>query len=281
MRQECSRDGACQTTCRLARPDEGAQVGGAIDRVLARLDDQNRVGHHITECNRHCRQKSANGGKSNRLVCKDGQKDHGNDLSQSSKDQVALSSVAKEGHVIADEAEEDLAAPRDVNRRNQCLQATRLKQEYALEQVLNRQVEQNARTLVEVLKSCLVQESAIEALEEASVSIPIKILVHRLATLLRHPRLANVCLRVAQALAIGEGKRAVALEVVIRSVIIDQKISFHLVRLETASLSLCPEQLAVLVHTVHRVLQSNLELGLAKPFTCCELLTLRLLKVSF
>ena len=126
-----------------------------------------------------------------------------------------------------------------------------------------------------------MQESAIEALKEAGVGIRVKILVHRLVALLRQPRLSNVCLGVAQALGIGEGKRAVALEVVIRSVIIDQKISFHLVRLETAALSLGPEQLAVLVHTVHRVLQSNLELGLAKPFTCCELLTLRLLKVSF
>ena len=71
-----------------------------------------------------------------------------------------------------------------MDRRNQRLQATRFKKEYALKQVLNRQVEQNARTLVEVLKSCLVQESAIEALEEASVGIRFKILVHHLATLL-------------------------------------------------------------------------------------------------
>lgn len=71
-----------------------------------------------------------------------------------------------------------------MDRRNKSLQATRFKEEYALKQVLNRQVEQNARTLVEVLKSCLVQESAIEALEEASVGIRFKILVHHLATLL-------------------------------------------------------------------------------------------------
>jgi len=184
LRQKGSRDGACQTTGSLARPDEGAQVGRAIDGVLARLDDQNRVSHNITECDRHCRQKSANGGKSNRLVCKNCQEDHGNDLSQSTEDQIAFSPVAKERHVIADEAEEDLAAPWDVDRRNKSLQATRFKEEYALKQVLNRQVEQNARTLVEVLKSCLVQESAIKALEEACVGIRFKILVHRLATLL-------------------------------------------------------------------------------------------------
>lgn len=63
--------------------------------------------------------------------------------------------------------------------------------------------------------------------------------------------------------------------------IVDQEISFHLMGLKTASLSLSSVKLAVLVHAVHRVLHWNLELGLALPLILCEILTSRLLKVSF